>query len=92
MQMNSRTLAVVLITMGVVVAGISFPAAVNAAGNVNRIGFVRVGITGVASKAYRATNVESILQSTGDIEKAAAVAAELQKLGLHAEGSEETGP
>jgi len=40
------------------------------------IGFVRVGITGLASKAYRAFRVESILQSTGDIKKAAAAAAE----------------
>ena len=40
------------------------------------IGFVRVGITGLASKAYRATNVEQILHSTGDIEKAAAVVAD----------------
>ena len=40
------------------------------------IGFVRVGITGLASKAYRATNVEGILHSTGDIEKAAAVVAD----------------
>ena len=40
------------------------------------IGFVRVGITGLASKAYRATNVETILQSTGNVEKAAAVVAD----------------
>ncbi len=40
------------------------------------IGFVRVGIAGLASKAYRATNVEQILHSTGDIEKAAAVVAD----------------
>jgi carbon-monoxide dehydrogenase medium subunit len=40
------------------------------------IGFVRVGITGLASKAYRATNVEGILHSTGDIGKAAAVVAD----------------
>jgi len=55
-------------------------AIVGAAARVERsnggIGFVRVGITGLASKAYRAANVESILQSTGDIEKAAAVAAD----------------
>ncbi len=40
------------------------------------IGFVRVGITGLASKAYRAANVELILQSTGDVDKAAAVVAD----------------
>jgi carbon-monoxide dehydrogenase medium subunit len=40
------------------------------------IGFVRVGITGLASKAYRAANVEGILASTGNIEKAAAVVAD----------------
>jgi carbon-monoxide dehydrogenase medium subunit len=39
------------------------------------LGLVRVGITGLASKAYRAANVESILQSTGDVDKAAAVVA-----------------
>lgn len=39
-------------------------------------GFVRVGVTGLASKAYRAANVESILASTGDIEKAAAAVAD----------------
>jgi len=40
------------------------------------IGFVRVGITGLALKAYRATNVEKIMQSGGDVEKAAAVVAD----------------
>jgi carbon-monoxide dehydrogenase medium subunit len=35
--------------------------------------FVRVGVTGLAGKAYRATNVEKILLDTGDIQKAAAV-------------------
>jgi carbon-monoxide dehydrogenase medium subunit len=40
------------------------------------IGFVRVGITGLASKAYRASKVESILQSSGDIKQAAAAAAD----------------
>jgi len=39
-------------------------------------GFVRVGITGLASKAYRATEVENILESTGDIDKAAAAVAD----------------
>jgi carbon-monoxide dehydrogenase medium subunit len=33
---------------------------------------VRVGITGLGPKAYRAAGVEAILQSTGDVEKAAA--------------------
>ena len=51
-------------------------AIVGAAARVERsnggIGFVRVGITGLGPKAYRATGVEAILQSTGDIEKAAA--------------------
>ena len=40
------------------------------------IGFVRVGITGLTSKAYRAANVERILESTGDVDKAAAVVAD----------------
>jgi len=40
------------------------------------IGFARVGVTGLASKAYRATNVEEILHSTGDPAKAAAVVAD----------------
>jgi len=51
-------------------------AIVGAAARVERangfIGFVRVGITGLGPKAYRAAGVEAILQSTGDIEKAAA--------------------
>ena len=55
-------------------------AIVGAAARVERsnggIGLARVGITGLASKAYRATNVESILQSTGDVDKAAAVVAD----------------
>lgn len=55
-------------------------AIVGAAARVERsnggIGMVRVGITGLASKAYRAASVESILQSTGDIDKAAAVVAD----------------
>jgi carbon-monoxide dehydrogenase medium subunit len=51
-------------------------AAVRVARGNGGIGFVRVGITGLASKAYRATNVEQILHSTGDIEKAAAVVAD----------------
>jgi len=51
-------------------------AAVRIARGNGGIGFVRVGITGLASKAYRATNVEQILHSTGDIDKAAAVVAD----------------
>jgi carbon-monoxide dehydrogenase medium subunit len=51
-------------------------AAVRVARGNGGIGFVRVGITGLASKAYRATNVEGILHSTGDIAKAAAVVAD----------------
>ena len=55
-------------------------AIVGAAARIERsnggIGLARVGITGLASKAYRATNVESILQSTGDVDKAAAVVAD----------------
>ncbi len=39
-------------------------------------GLVRVGITGLASKAYRAANVESLLLAAGDIEKAAAAVAD----------------
>ena len=55
-------------------------AIVGAAARIERsnggIGLARVGITGLASKAYRATNVESILQSTGDVDQAAAVVAD----------------
>jgi carbon-monoxide dehydrogenase medium subunit len=51
-------------------------AIVGAAARVERangfIRFVRVGITGLGPKAYRAAGVEAILQSTGDVEKAAA--------------------
>jgi carbon-monoxide dehydrogenase medium subunit len=38
--------------------------------------FVRVGVTGLAGKAYRATNVEKIFLETGDPAKAAAVVAD----------------
>jgi carbon-monoxide dehydrogenase medium subunit len=38
--------------------------------------FVRVGVTGLAGKAYRAGNVEKILLETGDVQKAAAVVAD----------------
>jgi carbon-monoxide dehydrogenase medium subunit len=38
--------------------------------------FVRVGVTGLAGKAYRAANVEKIYLDTGDIQKAAAVVAD----------------
>jgi carbon-monoxide dehydrogenase medium subunit len=38
--------------------------------------FVRVGVTGLAGKAYRAGNVEKILLETGDVQKAAALVAE----------------
>jgi carbon-monoxide dehydrogenase medium subunit len=51
-------------------------AAVRVARGNGGIGFVRVGITGLASKAYRATKVESILESTGDVDKAAAAVAD----------------
>lgn len=51
-------------------------AAVRLARSNGGIGFVRVGITGLASKAYRAANVESILLATGDVDKAAAAAAD----------------
>lgn len=51
-------------------------AAVRLARSNGAIGFVRVGITGLASKAYRAENVEKILQSTGDAGQAAAVVAD----------------
>ena len=40
------------------------------------LGLVRVGVTGLASKAFRATNVEMALQATGDAEKAAEVVAD----------------
>jgi len=40
------------------------------------IGLVRVGITGVGPKAYRAANVERILQATGDPDRAAAAVTE----------------
>lgn len=39
-------------------------------------GFARVGVTGVAGKAYRAANVEKILAETRDVKKAAAVVAD----------------
>jgi carbon-monoxide dehydrogenase medium subunit len=38
--------------------------------------FARVGVTGVAGKAYRAANVEKILLETRDVQKAAAVVAD----------------
>lgn len=41
-----------------------------------KIGFVRVGITGVAAKAYRAEKVEKALLETGDARKAAGLAAD----------------
>jgi carbon-monoxide dehydrogenase medium subunit len=39
-------------------------------------GFARVGVTGLSGKAYRATNVEKIMQDSGDIAKAAAAVAD----------------
>jgi carbon-monoxide dehydrogenase medium subunit len=39
-------------------------------------GFARVGVTGLSGKAYRATNVEKIMQESGDIAKAAAAVAD----------------
>ncbi|HKW99597.1 MAG TPA: xanthine dehydrogenase family protein subunit M [Bryobacteraceae bacterium] len=59
-------------------------AIVGAAARVRRSGgkvsFVRVGITGLAGKAYRAANVEKLLEGTAgssaDIQKAAAVVAD----------------
>src|SRR6185503_17427392 len=41
-----------------------------------RKNFVRVGVTGLAGKAYRATNVERVYLETGDIRQAAAVVAD----------------
>ncbi|HXA07073.1 MAG TPA: hypothetical protein VNY30_19635, partial [Bryobacteraceae bacterium] len=45
-----------------------------------KVTFVRVGITGLAAKAYRASAVEKLLEGTGgapaDVQKAAAVAAD----------------
>jgi aerobic carbon-monoxide dehydrogenase medium subunit len=38
--------------------------------------FVRVGVTGLAGKAYRAENVEKIYLDSGDVKKAAAVVAD----------------
>jgi carbon-monoxide dehydrogenase medium subunit len=38
--------------------------------------FARVGVTGLAGKAYRARNVEKVLLETGDVGKAAAVVAD----------------
>jgi len=38
--------------------------------------FARVGVTGLAGKAYRAANVEAILIQTGDVGKAAAAVAD----------------
>jgi len=59
-------------------------AIVGAAARVRRSGgkvsFIRVGITGLAGKAFRATNVEKLLEGTAgssaDIQKAAAVVAD----------------
>jgi aerobic carbon-monoxide dehydrogenase medium subunit len=45
-----------------------------------KIGMVRVGVTGLSGKAYRATNVEKVLEgtaaTTADIEKASALVAD----------------
>jgi len=41
-----------------------------------RKNFARVGVTGVAGKAYRAANVEKILLETRDVQKAAAAVAD----------------
>lgn len=41
-----------------------------------KIAFARVGITGLAGKAFRALNVEKILTDSGDVQKAAAVVAD----------------
>jgi len=54
-----------------------------------KVAFARVGVTGLAGKPYRATNVEQALEGTAgspsDIQKAAAlVAADLEKNGLEA--------
>ncbi len=55
-------------------------AIVGAAARVERsnggLSLVRVGITGLSSKAFRAANVEVALQDSGDVAKAAAVVAE----------------
>jgi carbon-monoxide dehydrogenase medium subunit len=54
--------------------------AARAAKSGGRVNLVRVGVTGLASKAYRAPNVETLLTGTPgsaeDIRKAAAVVAE----------------
>jgi carbon-monoxide dehydrogenase medium subunit len=41
-----------------------------------RPGFVRVGVSGLAGKAYRAVSVEKVLLETADVTKAAAVVAD----------------
>ena len=61
---------------GFAIVGAAVRIARSAGNNGGGIGFVRVGITGLASKAYRATNVEQILHSTGDVDKAAAAVAD----------------
>ena len=51
-------------------------AIVGVAARVGKDGFVRVGVTGLAGKAFRATNVEKIFAETRDPQKAAAVVAD----------------
>ena len=41
-----------------------------------KVTFARVGVTGLAAKAFRAANVEKILSDTGDVQTAAAVVAD----------------
>lgn len=41
-----------------------------------RVTFARVGITGLAAKAFRATAVENLMEATGDIDRASAAVAQ----------------
>lgn len=45
----------------------------------NKVSLARIGVTGMAPRAFRATHAEKVLESGGDIAKAAAVVAEGQE-------------
>ena len=47
-------------------------AVVGVAARVSKSKFIRIGVTGVSGKAYRATDAEVIYTATGDIDKASA--------------------
>jgi len=50
--------------------------AARVARNGNAITMARIGVTGLAGKSFRATNVEALLQQSADVQKAAAGVAE----------------